>query len=81
MTTMKDISEIDHFKSIIPGPKVIKLFSFSAQLNMKFQLLIKTKNAEKYTLFSFQPHQYSIYHANCWHFNIYEHGKFYAQLS
>ena len=28
---------------ISPGPEVIKLFSCSTQLSMKFQLLIKTK--------------------------------------
>ena len=27
----------------MPGPEAIKLFSFSNQLSMKFQLLIKTK--------------------------------------
>ena len=30
-------------KTLYPGPEVIKLFSSSAQLRMKFQLLIKTK--------------------------------------
>ena len=44
--------------------------TFHAQLSMKFQLLIKTENED----FScFQTLRCGIYHANCWHFNIYEH--------
>ena len=31
------------YTKLKPGPKVIKLFSCSTQLSMKFQMLIKTK--------------------------------------
>ena len=33
----------EKYSEINPGPGVIKLFLYSTQLNMKFQLLIKTK--------------------------------------
>ena len=29
---------------------------------------------------SFQTFRCCIYHANCWHSNIYEHDKFHVQL-
>ena len=55
---------------------------------MEFQLLIKSKMLENSDLSGFQILRCYIYHAdNCliandfWHFNIYEHDKFYAQLS
>ena len=60
-----------------PGPKVIQLFSSSTQLSRKFQLLIKNKihvgTNEEVSCMQLLN--------NCWLFNIYEHDKFYAQLS
>ena len=60
-----------------PGPEVIKLFICSTQLSMKFQLLIKTKMLKNIVVFCFQTLKCCI----CWHFNIYEHDKYHAQLS
>ena len=55
------------------------------QLSMEFQLLTKTKMLKNKDFSCFQTLRYSIYHAHkcqnandCWHFNIYEHDKFYA---
>ena len=59
-----------------PGPEVIKLFSSSAQLSMKFQLLINVEMVEISGKFRFSTQQLVIYPANCWHFNIYEQDKF-----
>ena len=74
-------------KDIQSGPEVIKLFSCSTQLSMKFQVLIKTKILKNKGIFCFQTLRYCIFHANgclnannCWHFNIYEHDKFRAQF-
>ena len=71
-----------------PGPEVIKLFSCSTQLSMKFQLLIKTKIPANKEVSCFKSLRCCIYHANkclnannCRHFNIYEQDKFRAQLS
>ena len=36
---------------LIPGPEVIKLFSCSTQLRIKFQLLINIKNIKKFSIF------------------------------
>ena len=65
------------------GPKVIKLFSCSTQLSVKFQLLIKLEYL-KLKFSSFQYLRCCIYHADkCYiipiivEFYIYEH----AQLS
>ena len=70
------------------GPEVIKLFSCSTELSMKFQLLIKTKIPANKEVSYFKSLRCCIYHANkclnannCWHFNIYEQDKFRAQLS
>ena len=49
------------FITVGPGPEVIKHFSYSTQLSMKFFLLINVK----------MP----IIANNCWHFNIYEQEK------
>ena len=73
---------------IKPGPEVIKLFSCSAQLRLKFILLINVKmptivgiltfiSRINYRLWSSKP-EISIYFG---YFSIYEHFKFQAQLS
>ena len=81
----------DNEESLItsePGPKVIKLFSCSTQLSMKFILLINVKmativailtliNRINSRLWSFKPEN-SIDFGN---FNSYEKFKFQAQLS
>ena len=59
--------------------EVIRLFSCSTQLSMKFQLLIKTK-IKKSKIFSGLVHSVDVFillinvkmATNCWHFNIYE---------
>ena len=69
-------------------PDVLNLFSCSTQLSMKFQLLIKTKIPTNKVVPCFKSLRCCIYPTNkclnannCWHFNIYEHGKFHAQSS
>ena len=47
-----------------PGPKVIKLFSSSAQLSMKFQLLINADIVKISGKFRFISHKLVIYPAN-----------------
>ena len=70
------------------GSEVIKLFSCSTQLSMKFQLLIKTEIPTNENVSCFKSLRCCIYHANkcknandCRHFNIYEQDKFHSQLS
>ena len=46
------------------GPKVVKLFSFSAQLSMKFQLLIKTEIPTNEEVSYFNSLRCCIYHAD-----------------
>ena len=72
-----------NIEGLTPGPEVIKLFSCSAQLRLKFILLINVKmptitfmSRINYNLLSFEP-EYSI---NFDYFNIYEQLKFRAQL-
>ena len=71
-----------------PGPEVIKLFSCSAQLSLKFILLIIVKmptivgiltfmSRINYWFFSFEPE----FFIDFYYFNIYEQLKFHAQLS
>ena len=72
-----------------PGPKVIKLFSCSTQLSLKFILLINVKmptivvgiltfmSRINYQFLRFEP-EFSIYFD---YFSIYEQLKFHAQLS
>ena len=71
-----------------PGPAVIKLFSCSTRLRLKFILLINVKmptivgiltfmSRINYLFFGFEP-EFSSYFDN---FNIYEQLKFHAQLS
>ena len=47
-----------------PGPEVIKLFSSSAQLSMKFQLLINAKIVKISEKFRFKPQKLVIYPAD-----------------
>ena len=47
-----------------PGPEVIKLFSCSTQLSMKFQLLIKTKIPANKEVSCFMSLRCCNYHAN-----------------
>ena len=57
--------------------EIIKLFSSSAQLIMKFQLLINVEIVEISGKFRFNTQQLVIYPAHkCWHFNIHEQDKF-----
>ena len=75
---------------VIPGSKVIKLFSCSAQLRLKFILLINVKmptivgiltfiSRINYRLWSYKPSiSISMYVG---YFSIYEDLKFQAQLS
>ena len=88
------IHSFDHVKMVsypnhtVPGPEVIKLFSCSAQLRLKFILLINVKmptivgiltfiSKINYRLLSSKP-LISIYLG---YFSIYEQLKFQAQLS
>ena len=71
-----------------PGAEVIKLFSCSTQLSMKFKLLINIEIVKIDGIFRLNSLEPAIYPANkclnannCWHFNIYEQDKFHAQLS
>ena len=66
----------------LPGPEVIKLFSCSAQLRLKFILLINVKmptfmSRINYKFLSFEPE----FSNNLDYFSIYEQLKFHAQLS
>ena len=69
-------------------PRGYKTFSYSTQLSTKFKLLNKTKIPKNKEFSCFKSPPCCIYHANkmlnvnnCWHFTIYEHDKFRAQLS
>ena len=70
------------------GPEVIKLFSCSAQLSMKFHLVIKIKIPTIKTFFSAQlswacSAELSMKDVlnKCQYLKIYEQNKFHAQLS
>ena len=71
-----------------PGPEVIKLFSSSAQLRLKFILLINIKmptivgiltfiSRINYQILRYEPE----FSTNFDYFSIYEQLKFHAQLS
>ena len=47
-----------------PGTKLIKLFSCSTQMSMKFQLLIKSKMLNNTDISCFKSHRCCIYRAN-----------------
>ena len=62
-----------------PGPE---------RLSIDFQVLVTTKMLRNKDFSCFKKFICCIYHANkryntnnCWHFNIYEHDNFCAQLS
>ena len=69
-------------------PEVIKLFSCSTQLSMKFILLINLKIltiffkllscSTQLSMLSWVEHEKSL---NCWYFYFYDQVKFHAQLS
>ena len=67
-----------------PGPEVVKLFSCSTQLSLKFEFLRDVIVAKINEFLRFKSSKSVIYLAhkcNCWHFNIYEQDKFHAQQS
>ena len=77
----------EHIDNEMSGLKVIKLFSCSTQLSMKFQELIKTKIQTNEEVSCFKSLRCCIYHSNKFKtkqflaFNIYEQDKFRTQLS
>ena len=65
-------------RRVRPGPEVIKLFSCSTQLSMKFVLLINIKLLTIVDSFLLNIAEHEIFSANkyenanyCWHFHIY----------
>ena len=71
-----------------PGPEVIKLFSCSTQLSMKFFLLINVKMPTIVGILTFMSRKNCILSLSepekcwiSWYFHTYEHLKFHAQLS
>ena len=71
-----------------PGPEVIKLYSCSTQLSMKFFLLINVKMPTNVGILTFINGKNSILGLSepkkiwiSWYFHTYEHLKFHAQLS
>ena len=70
-----------------PGPEVIKPFSCSTQLSMKFFLLINVKMPKIVGILTFMSRKNSILglseseKADFFYFYTYEHLQFYAQLS
>ena len=48
---------------VLPGPEVIKLFTCSTQLNIEFQMLIKTEMLKSKDFSCFQTLIFCIYHA------------------
>ena len=70
---MTEILQALQLGRLQPGRAVIKLFSCSTQLSMKFSLLIKMKMPTIVGIFIF------ISRENCWHFRIHLQRKFHAQ--
>ena len=60
---MREVSHVCIGK-ILPGPEVIKLVSSSAQLSMKFQLLINVEIVKNCGKFRFKTQKLVIYPAN-----------------
>ena len=60
----KSVFEVSNQVRHKPGPEVIKLFSCSAQLSMKFQLLINVEIVKITGKFRFRSHNLVIYPAN-----------------
>ena len=82
------VLEQDTFTPQSSGPEVIKLFSCSAQLRLKFILLINVKmptivgiltfiSRINYQILRYEP----VFSTNFDYFSIYEQLKFHAQLS
>ena len=67
--------------TVYPGPEIIKLFSCSTQLSMKFHLVIKIQktNIKPFSC-STQLSMKEVL-KNGHYFKIYKQDKFYAQLS
>ena len=70
------------------GPEVIKRFSYSAQVSMKFVLLLNLKLLTIVNSFLLNIDKHENVFANkyksanyCWNFHIYLQRKFHAQLS
>ena len=81
-------NDIGIYVRITPGPEVIKLFSCSAQLRLKFILLINVKMPTIVGILTFMSRiNYHIlryepkFSANFDYLSIYEQLKFHAQLS
>ena len=76
---MKEVFEIlRHLPYIKSGPEVIKLFSRSTQLSMKFFILINLKLPTIPNSFSLNIVEHENFSGNkyenanyCWHFHIY----------
>ena len=73
---------------IIPGPEVIKLFSYSTQLNTKFILLINVKMPTIVGILTFismikttSERLKAIYFFICWYFSFYEQHESSVELS
>ena len=86
---IKDVkSQFIHPSYAASGPEVIKLFSCSTQLTMKFSLLIYVKMPTIVGILTFMSRKNSILGLSepkniwiSWYFHIYEHLKFHAQVS
>ena len=63
------------------GPEVIKLFSCSTQLSIKFQLLIKTEKDRYFLLLGSHMIFILLIIVKMPTINIYKQDKFHAQLS
>ena len=65
MVNSSDCNEMVNYPNhTIPGPEVIKLFSSSAQLSMKFQLLINVEIVKISGKFRFKTQKLVIYPAH-----------------
>ena len=81
---MLSLVEHDIFYNLLPGPEVIKLFSWSTQLSMKFFLPINVKMPTIVGILTFMRRKNSIlglYEPISRYFYTFEHFKFHAQLS
>ena len=65
LETHVGISSVNNLVQMRPGPEVIKLFSSSAQLSMKFQLLINAEIVKNCGNFRFKTQKLVIYPAYC----------------
>ena len=90
ITNLYSLETLNCFNNHIKVSEVIKLFSCSTQLSMKFKLLINFEIAKINEIFKLKSQKLVIYHANkcqnvnninCSHCNIYQQDKFQAELS